>query len=170
MRILRLSLRAGLLGAALSLGCGPVGAQSADVGKLKAAIIYNIIRFVDFQSDPTSTLSLCLARNAAVPRELGALNGQRAGNRVIALRTIETSNVRACNVVYLGNSVGEVPKVRQSGLLTIADGSNVLPAGGTIGLVQTGGQIRFEVNVRAAREDQLAISSKLLRLAARVQQ
>lgn len=170
MHILRCSLRAGILGAALVLGCGPAGAENGDNGKLKAAIIYNIIRFVDFAADPNAPLLVCVARNPAVPRELGALNGQRAGNRTISLASIDAAKAGDCDVVYLGTSVGDVPKVRQRGVLVIADGPAVLTAGGTVGLVKTGGQIRFEVNVRSAREDRLAISSKLLRLAARVQQ
>ena len=170
MQMLLPSARACLIGAAALLGCGPASAQNADAGKLKAAIIYNIIRFVDFTPSVSAPLSLCLARNAAVPRELAALNGQRAGNRAIVLIGLDAAKAGSCNVIYLGNSVADIPKVRQRGVLVIADGPGVLPAGGTIGLVQTGAQIRFEVNVGTARQDKVVISSKLLRLAARVQQ
>jgi hypothetical protein len=151
-------------------GASAAQAQTAGSGQLKAAIIFNIIRFVDFAPDGDATLSVCVSRSASAPRELGSLGGQRVGNRTIALRAIDTANPDGCDVVYLGTVAGDVARVRQRGVLVIGEGSAFVGAGGTIGLVQTGSQVRFEVNVRAAREARLEISSKLLRLAARIQQ
>lgn len=156
--------------ATLIAGTSPAEAQSAGSGQLKAAIIFNIIRFVDFAPDGDATLSVCVSRSASAPRELSSLAGQRVGNRTIALRAIDVANPAGCDVVYLGAVAGDLARVRQRGVLVIGDGSAFVGAGGTIGLVQTGSQVRFEVNVRAAREARLEISSKLLRLAARVQQ
>lgn len=162
-----LAAAAAVLGMA---GTSPAHAQNVGSGQLKAAIIFNIIRFVDFAPDGGAALAVCVARSAAAPRELASLGGQRVGNRTIALRAIDPANPGGCDVVYLGSAVGDLPRVRQRGVLVIGDGAGFVGAGGTIGLVQTGGQVRFEVNVRAAREARLEISSKLLRLAARIQQ
>ena len=151
-------------------GTGPADAQNAGSGQLKAAIIFNIIRFVDFTPDGDPSLSVCVSRSASAPRELASLNGQRVGNRIVALRMIDTANPGGCDVVYLGSVAGDLARVRQRGVLVIGDGSGFVGAGGTVGLVQTGSQVRFEVNVRAAHEARLEISSKLLRLAARIQQ
>jgi len=156
--------------AVLVSGAAQAQAQAGGSGQLKAAIIFNIMRFVDFAPDGDATLSVCVSRSASAPREMGSLNGQRVGNRMIALRSIEPENAGGCDVVYLGNVAGDIPRVRQRGVLVIGDGSGFVNAGGTIGLVQTGGQVRFEVNVRAARDSRLEISSKLLRLSARIQQ
>ncbi len=156
--------------AALATGIGPAEAQSPASGQLKTAIIFNIIRFVDFAPEGDATLSVCLLRNASAPRELGSLNGQRVGNRTIAVRAIDAASAGGCDVVYLGTVINDLPRVRQRGVLVIGEGPGFVGAGGTIGLVQTGSQIRFEINVRAAREARLAISSKLLRLASRIQQ
>jgi hypothetical protein len=53
--------------------------------------------------------------------------------------------------------------------LLVGDGPGFINGGGMIGLVRFGNQIRFEINARAARQSGVSISSKLMRLAARVQ-
>lgn len=170
--LIPLAAAAAVMGAA---GTSPAHAQNAGSGQLKAAIIFNIIRFVDFAPDGDTALAVCVARSAAAPRdltlrELASLGGQRVGNRTITLRAIDPANPGGCDVVYLGSAAGDLARVRQRGVLVIGDGAGFVGSGGTIGLVQTGSQVRFEVNVRAAREARLEISSKLLRLAARIQQ
>lgn len=153
-------------------GLQPVAtqAQSAANAQLKTAIIFNIIRFVDF-GEGGSTLSLCAARGVAGAQDLATLNGQRIRNRTIVHRSVDPASTGGCDVVYLGAaSSTDIARARQHGTLLIGDSPSFINSGGTVGLVRTGSQIRFEVSTRAARASGITISSNLLRLAARVQQ
>lgn len=147
-------------------------AQGVTANHLKAAIVFNIIRFVDFPATgPSAPLDFCVAEGVAGVRELSSLDGQRAGNRPISFRLIDPPAVAGCDVVYLGaGATNHIGRVRQRGVLVVGENAEFTRAGGTVGLVRMGNQIRFEVNARSARESNLTISSKLLRLAARVQQ
>jgi YfiR/HmsC-like len=148
-----------------------VMAQDTGSGQLKSAIVYNILRFVDFPRETGSKPLIACARRGA-GGNLSALSGRSVGSRTITVRTIEaSSNGDGCDVVYLGvASSADVARVKQRGVLVIGDGSGFLKAGGTIGLVTTGKQTRFEVSMRAAKQADIKISSQLLRLAARVEQ
>jgi hypothetical protein len=162
----------GIASLALIGASQPATAKNSNSDQLKAAIIFNIIRFVDFgPGQMNRTIQFCTDRRAGASRELASLGGRKIGARELVYRTVESGSTKGCDVVYLGSaSAADIDRVKDRGVLVIGDESNFIGAGGTIGLVQMGKQIRFEVNTRAARAAQLGISSKLLRLAARVQQ
>lgn len=156
---------------ASALLAAPSMAQDDRSGQLKSAIVYNILRFVDFPvASSDRVLNLCVQRGAR--GNFAPLSGRSVSSRSINVRMIEaTSSASGCDVIYLGvaNS-SDVSRVRQRGVLIIGDGSSFLKAGGTIGLVTTGKQIRFEISMRAARQSDVRIGSQLLRLASRVEQ
>lgn len=158
------------------LACVPIARQTAiaaSPGNLRTAIIYNVLRFVDFPKDSsTSQLRFCLRRGLGGVDAIYSLRGRTIGERTISVAAIDPENgSRNCDVVYLGAATSsEIAAVRDKGVLTIGEGSSFVGAGGTIGLVTTGKQIRFEVNMRSARQSRLVISSQLLRLASRVVQ
>lgn len=161
--------------AALIMGAAfiakPTVAQDTTSRQLKSAIVYNILRFVDFPAESGNrTLDLCIERGAE--GNFAALSGRSVASRSINVRTMEAnSSAGRCDVVYLGTANGsDVSRVRQRGVLVIGDGSSFLNTGGTIGLVTTGKQTRFEINMRAARQADIKIGSQLLRLASRVEQ
>ena len=150
----------------------PVAAKSAGTNQLKAAIVFNILRFVQFAPGASgSAVDLCIQSNVEAQKELASLHRKTIGSRSIAVRTIDSSNTAGCDIVYLGSaSRGEISQARRTGRVLIGDGPAFIRAGGMIGLVRTGNQIRFEVNLRSARQSDVTVSSKILRLAARVQQ
>ncbi len=137
---------------------------------LKAAIILNIIRFVDFgMSGATEPLLLCVNRASSAARAIAALDGKRVGARAIVTRELAPAMLGECDVVYLGaGNAAAIARMRRIGVLLIGEGPDFIEAGGTIGLVGAGTQMRFEANTRAAGEARIKLSSKLLRLATRV--
>jgi hypothetical protein len=157
--------------AAALAGTSPASAGQDSDG-LKAALVFNILRFVDFAGGGAGgKLRLCLPRDVEGRSALAALDGRSSGHRAIEVRTTAPGSAQGCDAIYLGAaSAGEISQVRRDGLLVIGDGSGFIGAGGTIGLVRMGNQVRFEVNNRSARQAHISISSKLLRLAARIEQ
>jgi len=148
-----------------------VQARSSGSDNLRAAIVYNIVRFVDFPNNGGNRLDMCVARSADGAAQLRALDGQRVGPRIIAARLVDSAPAEGCDVIYLGRtSTAETARASRRGVLVMGEAPSFITSGGTVGLVRMGKQIRFEVNTRNARDAGLSISSKLLRLAARVQQ
>lgn len=142
----------------------------ASEAPIKAAIILNIMRFVDFGSQPAGgALHLCVSRSASAARATPGLHGQRVGARAVAHRFLDPGDAGKCDVIYVGGfNPGTLARMRRPGVLLIGDGPGFIEAGGTIGLVGAGAQIRFEANTGAAREAGIRLSSRLLRLATRV--
>ena len=158
----------------LSLVCSGLAAPAAahsGSGQLKAALIYNILRFVDLGSGSNGAIDLCVVSSAPSFREISSLNRREVSGRSIMVRETSSGNLRNCDVVYLGSAgAAEIRNASASGRALIGDGSGFVNSGGTIGFVRMGNQIRFEINISSARAAGVSISSKLLRLASRVQQ
>jgi hypothetical protein len=150
----------------------PARGQDRDVNALRVALVLNIIRFVDFPPKThDAPLLLCVERNDPNSAGLMALNGLHVGRQAIAVHPVAEDNFTNCDVAYLGKTTPPViAKAQQPGQLLIGEGSRFISDGGMVGLVQTGTQIRFEINARVARNAHVNISSQLLRLASRVQQ
>ncbi|MCX7284882.1 MAG: YfiR family protein [Novosphingobium sp.] len=155
--------------AALTAASGPAAAQVSSSDALKAAIIFNILRYVEFPGKPNSQpIVLCGLRGTPGAAELAGLNGQRAGSRQVLYRNFDGNSGAGCDAVFLGSGdAGDIARVRQRGTLVFGDGSGFASAGGTVGLVRTGAQVRFEINLRTASDTGVTISSRLLRLASR---
>ncbi len=166
-----LRITCGFIGSAALIGTPVAHAQASPSGNLKAAIIYNILRFVDFpDGNSSSNLNLCVKRGVASGSSLFSLQGKSAGPRKISVSFTDLSRgADNCDVVYLGQSdASEISRAKSGGVLIIGDGSGFLRSGGTVGLITTGKQTRFEISLKAARQSDVTISSKLLRLASRV--
>lgn len=168
--ILRRLPHLALVAALLTFASGaPAQAQSRDSGELKAAIVLNILRFVDFPGNTETTLDLCIDPRIEASRQIRALTNQRIGKRAIRTRSIASGSFAGCEVVYLAsNNPSVIRSAQRQGRLVMGDGPRFVDADGTVGLVKTGGQVRFEINLGQASNNRLRISSRLVRLAARV--
>jgi hypothetical protein len=78
-----------------------------------------------------------------------------------------------CNILFIsaseaGRLPGILPEARRMHVLTVSDLPHFVERGGTIGLVEEEGRIRFEVNRNAADQSHLGLSSELLKVAVKV--
>jgi hypothetical protein len=169
MRRIRAILLLAIVASTLGAASPAMAVEEAD--RLKAALIFNILRFVDFTGKTGGPIRLCLPRDVEARSTLAALNGRASGGRTIAVQATTGGSTQGCDAIYLGRAdAAAIRQVRRDGLLIIGDGPAFIGAGGMIGLVQLGKQVRFEVNNRVARQHRISISSQLLRLAARIEQ
>jgi len=169
----RLALMHIAIGAAIGGSfAGQSHAQDRDTNALRAALVFNIIRFIDLPPRPHGgPLLLCIDKGDQNGAALMTLNGQHIADQTISVRPVNEGAVADCNFRYLGNAAAaDIAHAQQPGLLLIGEGPHFINDGGMVGLVQTGKQIRFEINVAVARRCRVNISSQLLRLASRVQQ
>ena len=144
-------------------------AQSSKSSQLKAAIVFNILRFVDFPGSNEGGLTFCVSSRDPDASRFRAFSGRTAGSRQVSVRLLSSNSYAGCDVVYLGDAnPSEIASASRRGTLVMGDGSRFINRGGAVGLVRTGSQVRFELNLKAANQSDIEMSSRLIRLASRI--
>lgn len=153
---------------ALSLIAFSVPATAADSEELKAAIVYNIVRFTRLPPQPSDTLMMCVAANAATVRAFAQLEGKVVPNGRLAIHAVaRPSDIKAgCAIAFVEGDIS--PVTLTSVAMTISDSVGFAERGGTIELRRFGRQISFEINARAGARKGVRFSAGLLNLAAAV--
>ena len=161
-----------LLAAAAAMA--PVRAQDPPEYRLKAAFIYNFAAFTEWPADVGNTLTLCLFGQDPFGAEIEPLHGKKVGERSIAVQRHSTAqSLKACQIVFVASAeMPQLPKVldavRGLPVLTLADSAGAAQQGLMLNMRLIQGRVTFDANPGAARNARLALSSKLLRLAAEV--
>jgi len=153
-------------------------AKEASADEIKAAFLYNFIKFVEWPDAAFHTdnpdLTIGILGEGSTGDALESLSGKLVNGRPILLRRFAgLDEVEACHVLFVPRSRradlrAVLARVSDSPVLTIGDGEGFAARGGMIALTRAGSRVRFEINLGAARAANLEISSKLLRLAIRV--
>ena len=192
--------RLALLCVALALVRAPA-ALHAEPGsiqeyQIKAAFLYNFIKFVDWPKETTA--------DANEPITIGIIGKDPFGNafepvkdkdvkgkKVVVKRFKSIADlkklgesgkdeldrqieaVKKCHLLFVCSSEKEYLKdivnaVKYRPVLTVGDTEGFLQSGGIISFVMEDQKVRFEVNAAAAKHAKLKIRSQLLRLAKRV--
>lgn len=150
-------------------------AQDVTVPALKAAFIYNFVKFTEWPvvgplSEP---FALCVVGDAAVGDALTRLVEGRevAGRRMVTLTTT-TRPTRTCGVLYVsGATVADAARaiagLQDSPVLTISDLAGFNDSGGMAQFFFSGGQLRFTIKADAVARSGLKMSSRLLTLGQR---
>ena len=143
--------------------------------RVKAEILYNIARFVEWPAGALavgSPVTFCvLGADPFGPVLDDALRGKRIGNRPIVLnRYRELEQAGACQVLFIGASEsGRVDQIIGNlgtrNTLTVSEAPHFAERGGMIDFILDRGRVRFEVNVSATERAGLRISSQVLELA-----
>ncbi|MCH9021363.1 MAG: YfiR family protein [Planctomycetes bacterium] len=182
-----------ILLAALSIVAGAwlhpaqVNAASYKEGEIKAALIYNFLKFVDwpegtFKEDNKEKKEAI--RVGVVGKEAFASAEKIFKNKKIQERALkiilvtvkqlkDEKKLKGFHVLFVSAAAkGEAkkvpPRLKKSAVLTIGELEGFLEAGGIFNFVVEKKKVRFEVNLAAAEEVKIKIRSKLLRLAKRV--
>ncbi|GFO55930.1 hypothetical protein GMSM_29370 [Geomonas sp. Red276] len=170
----RLVLLVCLLATSAWLASPPAARAGAGEYQLKAAFLYNFLKFVDRPAEAvTSPATICIGILGRDPFEdaLDSLKGKRAkGRRVVVLRVRSVEEARSCDLLFVSASEkGHLSHLLKQAnalhLLTVADHEGFCEAGGMINLITVNNRIAFDVNLAAANRARLKVSSQLLRLA-----
>jgi hypothetical protein len=169
-------LRRGIVSALLPLVfChGAWAADPIDEDKVKAAIIYNLLLFVEWPESPAParSLRLCVLEDGALTLALRAHEGRRVGGVALEVHRLHGihQELDTCAAVMVeAGGMGVLARLgvaaRNRPLLVIAEGSDAAARGAMIGLHTDGGRIAFDINYGAMKRSGLVPSSKILRLA-----
>ncbi len=156
----------------------PVWAESTEA-ELRAAFIFSFAKYVDWpaevlKANPT-VLPMCLLGSSnEVFDALIDLNGKLIKGRNLQIRaSTRGDNLKSCQMLVVADSEEEyfaniLRRLEGAPVLTINGSSSFLDAGGIIILVAEGKKLRFDINLAAARRNDLVLSSSLLKLARKV--
>ena len=161
-------------------GAQPAAARSPEQAleaEVKAVFLYNFAKYVDWPAasqGSSATIRICVPANPqflAVLRE--AVRDEVINGRPLAAIGLDGLDAaRECDILYVGaaatsDAAAWLNAVRGRQVLSVGDGA--LVDGLVIAFVKDQNRIRFDVNRQAAARQNLAISSRLLGLARRVE-
>jgi hypothetical protein len=168
-------LWAGLTAALISVPWTSVGAQNPTAATLKAAFVYNFVKFTEWPQEALGRgerLSLCVLGDTSVADalertiEVGGVDGHPLTVEMLG----SESPTRACHLLYVsgldGTRTGQLlAGLRKTPAFTVSDSDHFAEMGGVAQLIQENSRLRFAINVDAAQRAHLTISSRLLTLA-----
>ncbi|MBV1920113.1 MAG: YfiR family protein [Pseudomonadales bacterium] len=159
---------------ALFISSGNVSARSEN--EIKAAYLYNFIKFITWPDEPTDTdINICIYGKNPFGGYTTKLNSLKARKRAIKVNYIELTPPSDCHILFISDieetlSEELLKNLHEQPILTISDLVGFTEFGGIIGFFKSGNIIRFNVNLKQARSAKLNISAKLLKLANKVTQ
>lgn len=143
---------------------------------VKAAFLLNFTKFVDWPPNafgtPDARLTICILGDDPFGRVIDQIvEGESVNGHKIAVERLRTDQQKSCQVAYIGNN-GTMPSVfsaARAAVLTVGEGDDFLHQGGIIGFVIDNRHVRFDINLKAATNASLKLSSKLLSVARSVE-
>jgi len=154
-------------------------AEAVERASLEAAIVYNLLQFVEWPGEaaqPAGTaMVVCLDAASPLLRELQSLEGRPVRRMKLAVRGLAgADDAKACGAIYVdaeGQHKGLAARraaLAGAPVLVIGGSDAAQGEGQTVHLAESGGRIVFDVDMKAARDAGLSVSSRLLRLARKV--
>ena len=157
----------------LAQGMQPYSSSEYEV---KAAFLYNFTRFVSWPSDGEHKSQEpfvigIFGRDPFGDLLEGVVGGKTFHGRKIDVHRYESSqDLTSCHILFICKSeryqfTQILKKIQGFGVLSVGDADNFTRSGGMIRLFVEENKVRFEINVEAAEQAGLKLSSKLLNLA-----
>jgi len=152
MRKQFLILMCGLL---LATQCANAQEAGPTEYQIKAAFLYNFAKFIEWPADAGSLKSVHPRRDH-FGRDIDEIDGKTAAGKALSVRRIKSArDIKQCRMLFISSSEND----RLAGILTTAQGLNILTVGDTDGYAERGviinfykeqNKIRFEINRDAA--------------------
>jgi hypothetical protein len=167
-------LTAGAVVAANGVRAAAADQPRADEYRVKAAILYNLAKFVDWPADafstPAAPMTVCVLGVDPFGDALDeAFRGHLVGGRSIVVRRL--SDVQpGCHVVFISGSERKrlaviADQLRAASVLTVSEEDGFGALGGMIELFTEGDRIRFNINIAALEGARLRASARLREIA-----
>ena len=142
--------------------------------QLKAVFLFNFIQFVEWPSSGSDPEQGPLCVGVLGPDPFGSdleavMQGEQISGRPIVVQRYATvDEIDLCHLLFIGAlDAGQVEialeQLKGRPILTVGETAEFIDAGGMIRFITESSRIRLQVNLRAADEARLRLSSKLLR-------
>jgi hypothetical protein len=146
--------------------------------ELKTAFLYNFVLFTQWQNetaaDSSPYLTVCTIGQDPFGPVLEQLQGRKIREkRLLLKREISLDQVRDCHLLYISaNEPENLARIREqlqdASVLTVSDLNPASTERTIINMSIDNKRLVFDIDMMAAKQARLVMSSKLLRLARRV--
>jgi hypothetical protein len=139
--------------------------STASEYQLKAAFLYNFLKFVDWPPPKGGPLAIGVVGNARFAEVLEqTVRGKTVyGGPVTVVRFAKQADVRGCQEVFIAApapaNISLLP-----GVLTVGEDPGFLRAGGILNFYLEDNKVRFEISTEGAKTSGLHVSVQLLTL------
>ena len=144
--------------------------------RVKLAFLYNFAQFVQWPpkafDSPNAPLMICIAGQDPFDRSIEQeLRSRTVGDHPVGIKRLKPNDdPRACHMIFVRagdkrTAARILMSLKGSNTLTVGETQGFADKGGVINLIIENKKLRFEVNLDAAEQTRLKISSKLLALA-----
>jgi hypothetical protein len=155
------------------LRAASAAARESDV---KAAFLLNFTKFVDWPPSALGAsdapLTICILGDDPFGRTIDQIvEGESVNGHRIAVERIRADQQKSCQVLYAADNKPASTTFSAAGpaVLTIGEGDDFIRQGGIIAFVLDNRHVRFDINLKAATNAGLKLSSKLLSVARSVE-
>jgi YfiR/HmsC-like len=138
--------------------------------EIKAAYLYNFIKYVDWPSSG-DTITIGVLGGNPFGTALAPLNGKIVKGRRLLIKEVDSlRDAQKCQIIFVSSSEKErlqeiFENLKNARVLTVGETQGFANSGGIINFVEENNKVHFEINADAARRTGLNISSELLKLA-----
>lgn len=156
----------------------PVRAQSSIEYNVKAALLLNFARFIEWPdrafANPGAPIEVCVFAPSPFGDALNnVLEGEMVSGRTLKGRDVPTvADSAGCHLLFVpeGSELRAPALVRNSGphTVTVGETRRFEEMGGAVSFVVERGRVRFNVNLQPVEQRGIRISARMLRLANRV--
>lgn len=151
-------------------------AQAPTESQVKAAYVFNFLKFVEWPDDPLgdphAKWVVGFVGDSPVGEDFARIfDEKQVLGRDLQIKKIQDAGgMRACNILFIGQSERKrLPSIlsalRGSSVLTVSDIDAFVESGGMIQLYVEDTRVRMAVDVSATTRARLKVSSKMLLLA-----
>lgn len=150
-------------------------AQTLEEQSVLAALALNIVRFTTWpataQANMKEGMVFCVVGDNVVQESFASIDHKVVGDYTLKVVNLSRlNNFEQCHVLYISqlkqNILMQVLlSVKKMPLLTIGEGEDFAVQGGVVGMENVNNKITLHVNLTVAREAELNISARLLKLA-----
>ena len=160
------------------IGLGHAGHAQTSLSEyqVKALFLFNFAKYVEWPagifSGPHAPITIGMVGTSPCAQYLQkAVEGKNVSEHPIDVRQVEKAEEMChCQILFIGDSekkrVGEILSgLKNRPVLTVGESEHFAQEGGVIGFVKKEGKVRLEIDLKAARDANIEISSKLLSVA-----
>ena len=157
----------------------PSGADGNKEYLIKAAFIYNFVKFVEWPDGKAiarqSSIDICVLGDGSL-ESAGAVF-KAASTAKLTLSLVQEASVKKvpshCHIVFISQSENSrfseiMAALRGQPVLTVSDIGNFAESGGMIGFVTDDNKVKVEVNAKAITSAGLRVDAQLLEIAVKV--
>lgn len=165
-----------VLGWLLGFGMPCSGQSTLSEHQVKALFLFNFAKYVEWPAEAfpgqNTPLTIGIVGHSPCTEPLQkTVKGKRVCGHPMAVREVEkVEDMARCHILFLNDldkkrSASILGQLRNRPVLTVGEADQFDEQGGVIGFLKKEGKVRLEINLKAAHQAQLEVSSKLLSVA-----